>query len=96
MFQRLGGLAVATAFLGILIGMTQMLQNMADPSAIGPALSLSMLTVFYGVLLSEAVFRSAATDSGVGYKLKNGSTDTRTELWASWCLCFSWCSHGHS
>jgi flagellar motor component MotA len=62
MFLRLAELAVATGFLGMLVGMTQMLQNLADPSAIGPALSVALLTMFYGVLLSELVFRPAATD----------------------------------
>ena len=62
MFHRLAELAVAIGFLGTMIGLVQMLQNLEDPSAIGPALSLSMLTVFYGILLSEVAFRTAAAD----------------------------------
>ena len=62
MFHRLAELAVATGFIGMLIGMTQMLQNLRDPFAIGPAIAVSLLTVLYGAFLSEAVFRPAATD----------------------------------
>jgi flagellar motor component MotA len=70
MFHRLAELAVAIGFLGTMIGLVQMLQAMEDPSAIGPALSVALLTVFYGILLSEVGFRSAATDC-----LKRGGVD---------------------
>jgi flagellar motor component MotA len=62
MFHRLAELAVATGFLGTMIGLIQMLQNMTDPSAIGPAISVALLTLFYGILLSEVAFRTAAAD----------------------------------
>ena len=62
MFHRLAELAVATGFLGTIIGLVQMLQNLADPLAIGPALGVACLTLFYGFLLSEVAFRTAATD----------------------------------
>jgi flagellar motor component MotA len=62
MFHRLAELAVAIGFLGTMIGLVQMLQAMEDPSAIGPAVSVALLTMFYGILLSEVAFRSAATD----------------------------------
>jgi len=62
MFHRLAELAVAIGFLGTMIGLIQMLQNMEDPSAIGPAMSVAFLTMFYGILLSEVAFRTAATD----------------------------------
>jgi chemotaxis protein MotA len=32
-----------------------MLQNMSDPSAIGPALAVSFLTLFYGVILHMTI-----------------------------------------
>jgi len=38
---------------GTLIGMIQMLQNLDDPSAIGPAMAVAMLTVLYSVLIVE-------------------------------------------
>ena len=38
---------------GTLIGLVQMLQNMADPSAIGPAMAVALLTALYSVLIVE-------------------------------------------
>ena len=61
-FFRLSELAIAGGFLGTLIGLVQMLQNMDDPTAIGPAMAVALLTLFYGMVLSELVFRSAASD----------------------------------
>ena len=48
----LRGQAVAVLSMGLvgdLIGMTQMLQNLSDPAAVGPALAVSMLTVIYAL-----------------------------------------------
>ena len=61
-FFRLSELAIAGGFLGTVIGLVQMLQNMDDPTAIGPAMAVALLTLFYGIMLSELVFRSAASD----------------------------------
>ena len=74
MFHRLAELAVAIGFLGNLIGMIQMLQNLTDPFAIGPALAVSLQPVLYGAFLSEAIFRPAATDC-----LKRG--EVQAEEW---------------
>ena len=38
---------------GTIIGLMHMLQNMYDPSAIGPAMAVAILTAFYAVLLAE-------------------------------------------
>jgi|GEM_PF-6649428 len=35
-----------------------MLENLDDPTALGPAIAVSLLTLFYGTLLSQFVFRS--------------------------------------
>ena len=43
-----GQYALLTGAVGMLIGQVHMLVNMTDPSAIGPALAVSLLTVFYG------------------------------------------------
>ena len=36
---------------GTLIGFTMMLANLEDPSVFGPALSVALLTTFYGVIV---------------------------------------------
>ena len=46
-----GQFALLAGAVGTVIGHVKMLQNMSDPSAIGPALAVSFLTLFYGVVL---------------------------------------------
>ena len=36
-----------------LIGLVQMLQNMEDPAAIGPAMAVALLTTFYGSVIAN-------------------------------------------
>lgn len=38
---------------GTLIGLVQMLQNLDDPSSIGPAMAVALLTALYSVLIVE-------------------------------------------
>ncbi len=61
-FFRLSELAIGAGFIGTLIGLVAMLANMDDPTAIGPAMAVALLTLLYGFLLSELFFRSAASD----------------------------------
>lgn len=60
-FHRMADLAVSSGIFGVLIGLVQMLQALDDPSAIGPAMAVCLLTLFYGVGLGELVFRGLAT-----------------------------------
>ena len=46
-------LASASGVVGALIGMVNMLANMDDPRAIGPAMAVALLTVLYGVIIAE-------------------------------------------
>ncbi len=50
---------VLSGLLGFLVGLVQMLNNLDDPSKIGPALAVAILTVFYSVLLILLVFQPA-------------------------------------
>lgn len=45
-----------TALAGFMIGHVQMLANLEDPSAIGPAMAVSLLTGFYAVLAVMFVY----------------------------------------
>jgi chemotaxis protein MotA len=45
----------AFGMIGTLIGLVQMLQNLSDPSAIGPAMAIALLTTFYGAVLANAL-----------------------------------------
>lgn len=62
LFSRLSELALGAGLIGTLIGLVQMLQALEDPTKIGPALAVALLTLFYGVILSVFVFRGAAAD----------------------------------
>lgn len=44
----------AFGMIGTLIGLVQMLQNLSDPSAIGPAMAVALLTTFYGAVIANA------------------------------------------
>ena len=54
-FQTIGGAASAFGMFGTLVGLVQMLSNMSDPSSIGPAMTISLLTTLYGVLLVNLI-----------------------------------------
>lgn len=55
-FRRMAVYAPAFGMLGTLIGLIQMLSQLHDPSSIGPAMSIALLTTFYGSLLSTMIF----------------------------------------
>jgi chemotaxis protein MotA len=54
-FTTMGTFAPAMGMIGTLIGLVQMLQNMDDPSTIGPAMAVALLTTFYGSVLANIV-----------------------------------------
>jgi chemotaxis protein MotA len=53
--------------IGTLIGLVQMLQTMSDPSTIGPAMAVALLTTFYGAIIANIICMPMAG------KLKNRS-----------------------
>jgi chemotaxis protein MotA len=52
-FTTVGTFAPALGMIGTLIGLVQMLQTMEDPSTIGPAMAVALLTTFYGALIAN-------------------------------------------
>ena len=55
-FASLGVYAPAIGMVGTLIGLVQMLQTMDDPSTIGPAMAIALLTTFYGSVAANVIF----------------------------------------
>jgi len=55
-FRGMGSSAPAFGMIGTLIGLVQMLANMSNPSSIGPAMAVALLTTLYGALLANLVF----------------------------------------
>ncbi len=54
-FATMGTYAPALGMIGTLVGLVQMLQKMDDPSSIGPAMAIALLTTFYGSVLANLV-----------------------------------------
>jgi chemotaxis protein MotA len=54
-FSTMGTFAPAMGMIGTLIGLVQMLQSMDDPSTIGPAMAVALLTTFYGSMIANLV-----------------------------------------
>jgi chemotaxis protein MotA len=54
--NAMGAYAPALGMIGTVIGLVQMLQTMSDPSSIGPAMAVALITTFYGAVLANLVF----------------------------------------
>jgi len=68
-FRFMGGTAPSMGMIGTLIGLVQMLKTLDDPSAIGPAMAVALLTTLYGAVLAFVIFNPIAD------KLENRSAD---------------------
>lgn len=55
-FASMGTYAPAMGLIGTLIGLVQMLQNLNDPSKIGPGMAVALLTTFYGAVMANMIF----------------------------------------
>lgn len=54
-WESLGDLFPAFGMIGTLIGLIQMLQNLSDPSALGPGMAVAMITTLYGAILANTL-----------------------------------------
>ncbi len=52
-WDNLGAMGPAWGMIGTLIGLVNMLQDMDDPSSIGPSMAVALLTTLYGSLLAN-------------------------------------------
>lgn len=55
MFKSVAEASPAMGMIGTLIGLVQMLANMDDPKAIGPAMAVALLTTLYGAIIANAI-----------------------------------------
>lgn len=53
--NSMGTFAPAMGMVGTLIGLVQMLQSMSDPSTIGPAMAVAIITTFYGAIMANLI-----------------------------------------
>lgn len=54
-FTTMGTFSPALGMIGTIIGLIQMLQSMEDPSTIGPAMAVALLTTFYGSIMANII-----------------------------------------
>ena len=55
-FETLGQFSPAFGMIGTLIGLINMLRRLDDPSTIGPAMAVALITTFYGSLMANLLF----------------------------------------
>lgn len=58
--RRAAEVAPAMGLIGTLVGLVQMLGNLSDPTTIGPAMAVALLTTFYGAVLGSMVLAPLA------------------------------------
>jgi chemotaxis protein MotA len=56
LLSALAAYSPALGMIGTVIGLVQMLKTMDDPSTIGPAMAVALITTFYGAVLANLVF----------------------------------------
>jgi chemotaxis protein MotA len=56
MFKFMAGTAPSMGMIGTLVGLVGMLSKLEEPSKIGPAMAVALLTTLYGAILSFVVF----------------------------------------
>lgn len=67
--RRASEVAPAMGLIGTLVGLVQMLADLENPEAIGPAMAVALLTTFYGAILGTIVMAPLAI------KLEKNSVD---------------------
>ncbi|QQK77351.1 flagellar motor protein MotP [Salicibibacter cibarius] len=73
-FERAGEFAPAWGMVGTIVALVIMLNDLEDPTTLGPAMALAMLTTLYGAVLTNLFFNPIAS------KLEN---KTETEVFVN-------------
>lgn len=74
LLDMMGADGPAFGMIGTLMGLVAMLKNMSDPSSIGPAMAVALLTTFYGAIIANLFCIP------VGIKLKQRSKEESTRM----------------
>ncbi len=64
-WENLGAMGPAWGMIGTLIGLVNMLKNLSDAAAIGPAMAVALLTTLYGSMLSNWICTPVANKLGM-------------------------------
>ena len=60
-WEAVGSMGPAWGMIGTLIGLILMLQDMSDPSSIGPSMAVALITTLYGSLLANWICTPVAS-----------------------------------
>lgn len=60
-WENLGAMGPAWGMIGTLIGLINMLQDMNDPSSIGPSMAVALITTLYGSILANWICNPVVT-----------------------------------
>lgn len=64
-WEAWGAAAPSFGLAGTVIGLIKMLGNLDDPSSIGPAMAVALLTTLYGALMAYLLFNPLAAKLGI-------------------------------
>ena len=64
-WQDVASMGPAWGMIGTLIGLINMLQNMNDPSSIGPSMAVALITTLYGSILANWICAPTAGKLGI-------------------------------
>ncbi|NLM37069.1 MAG: motility protein A [Firmicutes bacterium] len=64
-WETWGSLAPSFGLVGTIIGLIQMLRNLDDPSTVGPAMAVALLTTLYGAFMAYFLFNPLAAKLGI-------------------------------
>lgn len=64
-WEAWAGTAPSFGLIGTVIGLIQMLRSMDDPSTVGPAMAVALLTTLYGALMAYFLFSPIAAKLGI-------------------------------
>lgn len=64
-FKGMAETAPGMGMLGTLVGLVQMLNAMSDPSSVGPAMAVALLTTFYGAFIAQLIALPCAEKLGM-------------------------------
>lgn len=68
LFKAIGRVAPAMGMIGTLVGLIQMLSNIQEPSSLGPAMAVALLTTLYGAVFAHAFALPVAVK--LGYRIE--------------------------
>jgi chemotaxis protein MotA len=68
LFKTLGAMFPAWGMIGTLIGLINLLKSLDDPSKIGPAMAVALVTTFYGSILANFICLPIANKLAINSK----------------------------